>query len=202
MLDHRVVVVHVLGFVADLALLAKTAHHAALLSQAVHQRRKVAVRRCNHHHVGPLGQHEVDGIHRHRDVGAVLASSQVDHRLDAQPLEGRLVGHRALRRAVGAAHMQAAMLVEQQAHRLLHHIQRQVVGIDQQHHTFLAHGQDSCAMNARKNGREGWDASGARLGPAPATSPCPSHFRPAQSKNKGIALTPGASSAFRRHARA
>ena len=76
---------------------------------------------------------QVQRVHRHRDVGGVLAGRQVHHRPDAQALEQLLVLERTLGRAVGAAHMQRAMLLQQHRHRLLHHIGGDVVGVDQQH---------------------------------------------------------------------
>ena len=138
MFQHGEIVVDALRLVARLAALPDAPHDAALLAQAMHQRRKVGIRRRNHHHVGPLGQHQVDGVHRQRDVGAVLAGCQVDHRLDAQVLEPRLVLDRAFGGAVGTPHVQSAMLLEQQAHGLVHHVHRHVVGVDAVSYTHLS----------------------------------------------------------------
>ena len=128
------VVVDQRRLLADLAGLAHAAHLAALLAQPADQRCEVRVGRGDDDHVGPLGHDQVQRVHRQRDVGGVLARGQVHHRPDRQALEQVLVLDRALRGAVGAAHVKGAVFGVQPGDRLLDDVGGDVVGVDQQHH--------------------------------------------------------------------
>ena len=135
-------------FAACLAQLAHTTHPATLFAQAADQRRKVGVRGSNHHHVGALGQHQVQRVDGQGDVGGVFARRQIHHRFDQQTLEHVLVFHRALGRAISAAHMQRTVVRQEQGNGLLHHVHRHVVGVDQQHHALGTHG---CGLTTISN---------------------------------------------------
>jgi hypothetical protein len=139
-LEHFVVVVHATCLVAGLATLADAHHEAAFFAQPGHQRREVGVRRGDDDHLRALGQREVDRVDGERDVGGVLARSQVDHGPDAQALERALVLDRRLGGAVGTPDVRAAVVLGDPGHGLLDHIERDVVGVDQQHHLVLGHG--------------------------------------------------------------
>jgi hypothetical protein len=87
----------------------------------------------------PFGQRQVDRIDRECDVGGVLACGQVDHRPDRQALEGALVLHRRFGRAVGAPHVRATVVLVHPRHRLFDDVERDVVGVDQEHHAVVVH---------------------------------------------------------------
>ena len=151
-LHHLVVVVHAARLVAGLAALADAHHQAALLAQPAHQRREIGVRRGDDDDLRPFGQRQVDRIHRERDVGRVLARGQVDHGPDPQALEGPLVLDRRLGSAVGAPHVRAAVVLGDPGHGLLDHVERDVVGVDQQHHLVLGHGAGPRSRLGRATG--------------------------------------------------
>ena len=148
----RELVVDLQRLLAGLAFLADAHDAAALLAQPCHQRCEVGVRRSDGHHVGPLGQHQVNRVHGQGDVGGILARAQVDHGLDRKPPEDRLVLERTLGRAIGAAHVQRTMCLQQVRHRLLDDVDRHVVGIDEQHHAVGGHASFQFRVSPPRSG--------------------------------------------------